>query len=392
MMGIKRIITTLVILGLQAPNLGRAGQSQNTITEGVSQKALIIFGNAGLPGILLKGLPGDPLTDAEGRYAAQVPYGWTGKVTPVGQGCRFEPPSREYRNVTADVTAQDYTVTGLSVPGPSGLAPGAPNVLMIPTAPVDAEKLAETSEDMRVMLHILGDRLNEPRLIQGALIDYGDYFGDSDRRAEALYLQEHAAVFVLRVDFPLSPAALPPAPEGTGNQGAADPVWQRTRQKLYSPANLAPRGERDLPGPALEQVKGQLLQSLKHAANIRHVGPNELIILTVISQNGPSGWPPPAGSGGSYTGRGGLSFEGSSYSGAGSSFGPGGGSTYADSRTRSSGTTAGRGRSTAVPPGPAPAASGTVLTLQAKKADIDAFAKGGLSFEQFQQRVQTFTY
>jgi hypothetical protein len=287
---------------------------------------------------------------------------------------------------------EDYTVIGLSVPRPSGLAPGAPNVLVIPTATVDAEKLAETSEDMRVMLHILRDKLNEPRLIQGALIDYGDYFGDADRSAEALYLQEHAVMFVLRVDFPLSPAPLPPAPESTGNQGAVDPIWQRTRQKLYSPANLAPRGERDLPGPALEQVKGELLQSLKHAANIRHVGPNELIILTVISQNGPSGWPPPAGSGGSYSGRGGLSFEGSSYSGAGSSFGPGGGSTYADSRTRSSGSTAGRGRPAAVPPGPAPAAAGTVLTLQVRKVDIDAFAKGGLSFEQFQQRVKTFSY
>lgn len=392
MMGIKRIITTLVILGLQAPSLGRAGQPQNAATVGASQRALTLSGNAGLPGVVLKGLPGDPLTDANGRYAAQVPYGWSGKVAPAGEGCRFDPPSREYRSVTADMPAEDYVVTGLSVPRPPGFAPGAPNVLMIPTASVDAEKLAETSEDMRVMLHILRDKLNEPRLIQGALIDYGDYFGDSDRSGEALYLQEHAAVFVVRVDFPLSPAALPPAREGEGHQEAADPVWQRTRQKLYSPANLAPRGERDLPGPALEQVKGDLLQSLKHAANIRHVGPNELVILTVISQNGPGGWPPPAGSGGSYSGRGGLSFEGSSFSGAGSSFGPGGGSTFADSRTRSSGSTAGRGRPAAVPPGPAPAAAGTVLTLQAKKADIDAFAKGGLSFEQFQQRVKTFTY
>jgi hypothetical protein len=45
-----------------------------------------------------------------------------------------------------------------------------------------------------------------------------------------------------------------------------------------------------------------------------------------------------------------------------------------------------------VPPGPAPAAAGTVLTLQAKKADIDAFAKGILNLQQFQQRVKTFSY
>ncbi len=392
MIGINRIIVTWVILGLLIPGLSRAGQPQNGTTVDASKRALTISGNAGLPGIVLRGLPGDPLTDANGRYAAQVASGWSGKVAPQREGCRFDPPSREYRGVTADLLTEDYVVTGLSVPRPAGFAADGTNVLVIPTAPVEAGKLVETNEDLQVMLHILRDKLDEPRLIQGALIDYGDYFGDSDRAAQVLYLQGHAVVFVMRVDFPLSPAALPQASEGEENKGAPDPVWQRTRQRLYSPANLAPRGERDLPGPAFEQVKGDLLQSLKHAANIRHVGPNELIILTVISQHGPSGWPPPAGSGGSYSGRGGLSFEGSSYSGAGSSFGPGGGSTYADSRTRSSGSTAGRGRPAAVPPGPTPAASGTVLTLQAKKVDIDAFAKGGLSFEQFQQRVKTFTY
>jgi hypothetical protein len=290
MIGIKRIITTLVILGLQASNLGRAGQPQNAATEGASQRALIISGNLGLPGILLTGLPGGPRADANGRYAAQVPYGWSGKVAPVGEGCRFDPPSREYRNVTTDMPAEDYVVIGLSVPRPSGLAPGAPNVLVIPTGPVDAEKLAETSEDIRVMLHILRDKLNEPRLIQGALIDYGNYFGDSDRSAEALYLQEHAVMFVLRVDFPLSPAVLPPAPEGTGNQGAADTVWQRTRQKLYSPANPALRGGRDLPGPALEQVKREL-PITQARRQYPPCGAERADHSAVISQNGPSGWP-----------------------------------------------------------------------------------------------------
>jgi hypothetical protein len=36
--------------------------------------------------------------------------------------------------------------------------------------------------------------------------------------------------------------------------------------------------------------------------------------------------------------------------------------------------------------------STTVLTIRAKKSDVDAFAKGELDFEQFQQKVEIFTY
>jgi hypothetical protein len=34
----------------------------------------------------------------------------------------------------------------------------------------------------------------------------------------------------------------------------------------------------------------------------------------------------------------------------------------------------------------------TVLTIRAKKSDIDAFAKGEQDYEQFRQKVQIFTY
>ena len=36
--------------------------------------------------------------------------------------------------------------------------------------------------------------------------------------------------------------------------------------------------------------------------------------------------------------------------------------------------------------------SATVLTIRAKKSDIDAFAKGQQDYEQFRQKVQIFTY
>jgi hypothetical protein len=36
--------------------------------------------------------------------------------------------------------------------------------------------------------------------------------------------------------------------------------------------------------------------------------------------------------------------------------------------------------------------SATVLTIRAKKSDVDAFAKGELDFEKFQEKVKTVIY
>jgi hypothetical protein len=393
MIYIHRATVILILLGLLTPGLSLAGQPQDRTTPETAKRSLTISGNAGLlPGIVMKGLPGDPVADYAGLYRAQVPYGWTGKVTPVGEGCRFVPPSREYRNVTADMMAEDYVVTGLSVPRPPGLGAGRPDVLVIPTSEVDARKLAETSEDMRVMLQVLREKLSEPRMIRGALVDYGDFFGDSDRAAEVFYLQGHAVVFVIRVDFPLFSPGPSQAGEGEVGKESADPVWQRARQRLYSPQNSASRGGRGLPGATFERLKEDLLQSLKHAGNIRNMGLDESVILTVISQNEASGSPAPASAGGSFSNRGGIWFEGGSYSTSSATFGPSGGNTHADSQTYSKGSASSQDGANRKPSGSAPAAPTTVLTIQAKKADIDAFAKGDLSLEQFQPRVKTFTY
>jgi len=343
------------------------------------------------------------ITDAKGRYAIQVPYGWTGRLIFSKEGFVFDPDSKPFTTVTSDF------VSGIPVQSterpPYNRSPAAPsrppvalpvaagNVFVIPTAQVVPEKIAETTEDLRIMLQILRDMLSEPRVIQGAFVNFGDFFGDRDRTLEAFYLQGSAAVFVLEMDAPFAFTPVSPS-AGEAEKEAVDPVWQRARARLTSPQNPALRDPRGLPGETgkmdFQQFQEDLFKTLRHAANLRNVLPEESVIVTIMAHEESGAWPAPASVRGAYGG--GLSFEGNSYSGAGSSFGPGGGSTYADSRTRSSGSTAVQSRPAAVPPGPAPAGAGTVLTLQAKKADIDAFATGGLSFEQFQQRVKTFTY
>ena len=70
----------------------------------------VVVAKAGLEGVLMDGLPGDPRTDGEGQYSAEVPLGWSGTVTPTMQGCIFAPPSRTYSDVAQDLLDQDYSV------------------------------------------------------------------------------------------------------------------------------------------------------------------------------------------------------------------------------------------------------------------------------------------
>ncbi|MEN6560318.1 MAG: carboxypeptidase regulatory-like domain-containing protein, partial [Acidobacteriota bacterium] len=68
----------------------------------------VTFDGLGQADVLIGGLPSTVRTDALGFYAAMVPTGWTGTVTPVQPGFTFSPASRTYSNQAVDASAQDY--------------------------------------------------------------------------------------------------------------------------------------------------------------------------------------------------------------------------------------------------------------------------------------------
>ena len=96
------------------------GQNNNTVDSGNSAEAdtstaalyisgYVTFNGNPLQGVVMNGLPEDPVTDAEGFYIAAVLPNWSGTVTPAYPGLSFSPPGRDYANVTASLTYQDYT-------------------------------------------------------------------------------------------------------------------------------------------------------------------------------------------------------------------------------------------------------------------------------------------
>lgn len=93
-------------------NIGEDYPNENytAATVLVSISGRVTAGGGGLGGVSLQvGGVGSVLTDATGNYVAQVPYNWSGVVTPVLAGYAFTPGSRSYVSLTAESAGQDYS-------------------------------------------------------------------------------------------------------------------------------------------------------------------------------------------------------------------------------------------------------------------------------------------
>jgi len=278
------------------------------------------------------------------------------------------------------------------------------------------------------MSHILDERFKGSRTIKGVFTDFGDFFGRDNRSTEAIYMQGYGVVFLMEVNFAFSSPLKPEEQEDEETAEQVDPTWQRARQQLFSPQ--APRP--GMPGfsgqgPGLvkfDQLKGELIETLKHAANIRNLTPDEWVILTVIGQ----GWQPRGineyefyygdtdsrsrssrdrrssrGSrgeaevsvyGGGMVGGMSMDMGGMGGYGGGMMGGMGGMAGYDEMMGGMGrmGGMAGMGMGMGGMYGGMGFPSSTILTIRAKKSDVSDFATGELDFEQFQETVEIFNY
>lgn len=372
-----------------------------------------ISGSVGLPDVIMQGLPGDHITGSDGTYQATVDYGWAGVVRPIKQGYNFVPDTLTYAKVKSDMLNQNYAPQLQRLAPRYGRTTGRTDrgkVLVIPTTEVKPEEFEATRSDCQVMLYILEKELQKPRLIQGVFFDFGDFFDREGYALQAVYVQDYGAFFFTEVDFPLVFPAEAQEPPVETTKEQVDPIWQRAQQEMFSSQDPAAGGSfpgRQERGPeTLEELKEDLTRLLRHASNIRNLKADEWVILTVI---GAGGWTTEAGimgpygagvrSGmrlggagkygtGSYGVYGGGGYGG--YGGFGSSGGAGGGAGGTAGYGAMGGAGFGFGRMAVVPG--METASSTTLTMRVKKSDVDAYAKGEIDFEQFQQKVKILTY
>jgi hypothetical protein len=67
-----------------------------------------------MQGVVMNGLPGNPVTGPDGSYSVTVDYGWSDTVTPMKEGYKFTPESKPYLPITKDMTNENYTASKIT--------------------------------------------------------------------------------------------------------------------------------------------------------------------------------------------------------------------------------------------------------------------------------------
>jgi len=102
---------------------GTVTKDQGNQNYNPTEITLLISGSVGEPGVIMKGLPGDPSTGKEGTYSVAVKYGFSGTVTPIKEGYEFNPPSIQYNDLITSQTNQDFYTTQITytISGTAGM-------------------------------------------------------------------------------------------------------------------------------------------------------------------------------------------------------------------------------------------------------------------------------
>jgi len=267
--------------------------------------------------------------------------------------------------------------------------------LVIPSEEVKAEDIALITQDLQIMSHIFDERFSsQPRLTEGAFMDFGDFFEHGRRETEAIYLQGYGVLFLMEMNISFKSQTEPQEEETTETEEQADSVWQQARQEVFSPqervSDRRPYKEEKHDAERIEELKSELIKTLKHAANIQSLKPDEWVIVTVLG-SGPQpsrifiGTSPRIKTGGDAGRSRSTRSSSRSYS-----YGGGYGGGYGSFGGGSSSGFSGMGGYAGADMGDY--YSETVLTIRVKKSDVDAFANDELDFDRFQQKVQIFTY
>jgi len=253
----------------------------------------------------------------------------------------------------------------------------AGTILVIPSEQTKTEDLLAINEDMTVMSRIFQKNIGQARILTayGSMLvsrnDPFSMFTGGRGGIQSLYLQGFGALFLMKVDFPLTPSPDVQDDEKETEQ-EGDPVWQEMKQEMYEPEKVERRRRTDRPeekydAEKVENLKTTLIKALKHAANIRSLKPDESVILTVTGKGGPTGTTIVA-----------------------TRMLPGEDQIIIQERTADGKMITKMATVSALDN--IGLSSPSILVIRTKKSDIDEFAKGRVDFDRFRETVKILTY
>ena len=172
-----------------------------------------------------------------------------------------------------------------------------------------------------------------------------------------MFLTGYGALFRIDVDFPLAGPVEQPKQEPAVDK---DPTWANARREIYEPDSEDSKGddEDQYKPEKVDALKKALVESLKHASNIRALQSADKVVILVSGRRGGSSGPV-------------FSFTES-------------GDTKRKVVMSTGYNTHGHAATSDSP--------ATTLVMQARKSDIDALAAGTLTPDQFRQKVLMTSY
>jgi hypothetical protein len=254
-------------------------------------------------------------------------------------------------------TANENTTFGLTGVAAGNQGIGQVSVLCFKQP--EPKEIGETMEDIATLSFLLSRNLQH-----AFAADTSDYklgipmLLTANQSITASYVQEFGAILKMQVRFPVAGLADEPEPTEPAKTGSE---WDEAKRELLEgdnpPANSwnsSPEaaGREPYDSKLVHTLKKRILALLKNASNIRHMNGNEWIIVKVVGTPNPSG----VGDLAAVAGAGGGIKAGKKVRNAS-------GSNQA-----------------------------TVMTLRVKKSEIDAFAAGSLSEEQFIKNAEVAAY
>jgi len=211
------------------------------------------------------------------------------------------------------------------------------------------------------MSHIFDGALKKPvNKIGGLFTVMDDFFGRDSHVTQVIYLDGYGALFFMDVDFVLvgPPQASQATDPNERPKEQVDTTWKQAEWELYAPAGMtgktASESGPEYDAEKVELLKRNLVETLKHAANIQALKSDESVILTIRGRT------MVAAVGGSRGKEAEWAFSDGKWV-----------PVLRSSKTASY---------LSLPP--------SVLTIRAKKSDIDAFSNGELNFPTFYERTQ----
>lgn len=231
---------------------------------------------------------------------------------------------------------------------------------IIPSTQMNVEEIIGINEDMNVMSRIFDQSLNQKNLTRswtyagayGSYSNFSGFFGGGSS-TQSMYIQGYGALFMMNVDFPLSPLSNVQEEQEQQTEEDVDPVWEDTRRQIYEPQDIRRKSKQKRPeieydAEKVENLKTTLIKSLKHAVNIRALKSDESVILTIT-----------------------------------------GNSEFFDSLATVVMVKDNKTKTITTPSSADAEQSATAkLVIRAKRSDIDAFANADINLEQFREKVQ----